>query len=47
MQAREHDAGENTDGYINDIDRELVENYTKGIVMRSGIQQYYVRRELG
>ena len=47
MQARDHEAGVNIDGYINDIDRELVENCAKGILVKSGIQHNHVQRELG
>ncbi|MBA7699785.1 hypothetical protein ES703_108488 [subsurface metagenome] len=47
MQARDHEAGVDIDGYLNDIDRELVENCAKGILVKSGIQHNHVQRELG
>jgi hypothetical protein len=47
MQARDHEAGVNIDGYINDIDHKLVENYTKGILIKSGIRHNHIQRKLG
>jgi len=47
MQARDHEAGVNIDGYINDIDRELVENCAKGILIKSRIQNNHIQRNLG
>jgi len=47
MQARDHEAGVDIDGYLNDIDRELVENCAKGILIKSGIQHNHIQRNLG
>ena len=47
MQARDHEAGVNIDGYINDIDREPVENCAKGILVKSGIQHNHIQINFG
>jgi len=47
MQARDHEASVNIDGHINDIDRDLVENCAKGILVKSGIQHNHVQRNFG
>lgn len=35
MQARDHEASVNIDGHINYIDRDLVENCAKGILVKN------------